>query len=408
MIVAGRVSQKMAPVLRQIYDQMPDPKWVISMGVCASSGGMFNNYAIVQGVDHIVPVDIYLPGCPPRPEMLLDSILKLHDKIMNTKLGKDRDEADRRPGACEAGDRSAAHDSLEAAPLCTGGRIWRPSGWLGFPVMGGLMETSPASGTSGMADASAAYALGYGPAERDRLRRQPDELREDSEVLLGRAGVAESSSVIDLGCGPQGVLDLLADRAGPAGRVTGVDFHPASVAQARTFVAERGYQNVRVVEGDAGLARACRQALMTWFMPVPCWSNLPDPGAVLTEMVRLARPGGCVAALEPDVGVSVCYPPHPAWGPDGPDIPGRHPGVRHRRAHRPPPGRSCSGRRGWPVSESRPGQESTRPAIRGAPSGPTCCEACPPRSWRQESPMNGNWTRWTGRCVSTSMTLERW
>ena len=75
MIVAGRVSQKMAPVLRQIYDQMAEPKWVISMGVCASSGGMFNNYAIVQGVDHVVPVDIYLPGCPPRPEMLMDAIL---------------------------------------------------------------------------------------------------------------------------------------------------------------------------------------------------------------------------------------------------------------------------------------------------------------------------------------------
>jgi NADH-quinone oxidoreductase subunit B len=90
MIVAGRVSQKMAPVLRQIYDQMADPKWVISMGVCASSGGMFNNYAIVQGVDHLVPVDVYLPGCPPRPEMLLDAILKLHDKIQNMKLGADR------------------------------------------------------------------------------------------------------------------------------------------------------------------------------------------------------------------------------------------------------------------------------------------------------------------------------
>jgi NADH-quinone oxidoreductase subunit B len=87
MIVAGRVSQKMAPVVRQIYDQMPEPKWVIAMGVCASSGGMFNNYAIVQGVDHIVPVDIYLPGCPPRPEMLMDAILKLHDKIMEEPLG---------------------------------------------------------------------------------------------------------------------------------------------------------------------------------------------------------------------------------------------------------------------------------------------------------------------------------
>jgi coenzyme F420-reducing hydrogenase gamma subunit len=82
----------MAPVLRQIYDQMPNPKWVISMGVCASSGGMFNNYAIVQGVDHIVPVDIYLPGCPPRPEMLLDAIVKLHDKIQNMKLGVNRQE----------------------------------------------------------------------------------------------------------------------------------------------------------------------------------------------------------------------------------------------------------------------------------------------------------------------------
>jgi NADH-quinone oxidoreductase subunit B len=90
MIVAGRVSQKMAPVLRQIYDQMPEPRWVLSMGVCASSGGMFNNYAIVQGVDHIVPVDMYLPGCPPRPEMLIDAILRLHDKVMAEPLGDRR------------------------------------------------------------------------------------------------------------------------------------------------------------------------------------------------------------------------------------------------------------------------------------------------------------------------------
>jgi NADH-quinone oxidoreductase subunit B len=75
--VSGRVSQKMAPVIRQVYDQMPNPKWVISMGACASSGGMFNNYAIVQGCDHIVPVDVYLPGCPPRPDMLIDAMFKL-------------------------------------------------------------------------------------------------------------------------------------------------------------------------------------------------------------------------------------------------------------------------------------------------------------------------------------------
>ena len=80
MIVAGRVSKKMAPVLRQIYDQMPEPKWVISMGACASTGGVFNNYALVQGVDEVVPVDIYVPGCPPRPETLIDGILKLQKK----------------------------------------------------------------------------------------------------------------------------------------------------------------------------------------------------------------------------------------------------------------------------------------------------------------------------------------
>ncbi len=81
MIVAGRVSQKMAPVLRQIYDQMPEPKYVISMGACASTGGVFNNYAIVQGVDKIVPVDVYVPGCPPRPEDLINALMILQDKI---------------------------------------------------------------------------------------------------------------------------------------------------------------------------------------------------------------------------------------------------------------------------------------------------------------------------------------
>jgi NADH-quinone oxidoreductase subunit B len=86
MIVAGRVSRKMAPVLRRLYDQMPDPKWVLSMGDCASCGGVFNNYAIVAGVDEVVPVDVYVAGCPPRPEALINGIMTLHEKVRREKI----------------------------------------------------------------------------------------------------------------------------------------------------------------------------------------------------------------------------------------------------------------------------------------------------------------------------------
>ncbi|HOA23434.1 MAG TPA: NADH-quinone oxidoreductase subunit B family protein [Aggregatilineales bacterium] len=86
MIVAGRVSRKMAPVLRRLYDQMPSPKWVLSMGDCASTGGVFNNYAILQGVDEIVPVDVYVAGCPPRPEQLMHGILTLHEKVQRERV----------------------------------------------------------------------------------------------------------------------------------------------------------------------------------------------------------------------------------------------------------------------------------------------------------------------------------
>jgi NADH-quinone oxidoreductase subunit B len=91
MIVSGRVSRKMAPVLRRIYDQMPEPKWVISMGACATSGGVFDNYAIVQGVDKIVPVDVYIPRCPPRPEMLIHAIMMLQDKVMGESMRDRKD-----------------------------------------------------------------------------------------------------------------------------------------------------------------------------------------------------------------------------------------------------------------------------------------------------------------------------
>jgi len=91
MIVSGRVAQKMAPVLRRVYDQMLEPKWVISMGACASTGGVFNNYALVQGVDKVVPVDVYVPGCPPRPEGLLEGILVLHRKVGGKGLPSNAD-----------------------------------------------------------------------------------------------------------------------------------------------------------------------------------------------------------------------------------------------------------------------------------------------------------------------------
>jgi NADH-quinone oxidoreductase subunit B len=86
IIIAGRVSRKMAPVVRRLYDQMSDPKWVIAMGDCASCAGVFNNYAVVQGVDEIIPVDVYVAGCPPRPEALIDGIIQLHAKVMRMKL----------------------------------------------------------------------------------------------------------------------------------------------------------------------------------------------------------------------------------------------------------------------------------------------------------------------------------
>ncbi|MBC8104565.1 MAG: NADH-quinone oxidoreductase subunit B [Cytophagales bacterium] len=90
MIVSGRVCKKMAPVLRQVYDQMPDPKWVIAMGDCASNGGVFNNYAVVQGVDQIVPVDLYVPGCPPSPDALIHAIMELQKIVENERFSDRR------------------------------------------------------------------------------------------------------------------------------------------------------------------------------------------------------------------------------------------------------------------------------------------------------------------------------
>jgi NADH-quinone oxidoreductase subunit B len=122
MIVSGRVSRKMAAVLRRIYDQMPEPKWVISMGACATSGGVFDNYAIVQGVDKIVPVDVYIPGCPPRPEMLIHAVMMLQDKVMKESVRERRDAPDeearaaRTPGTLPVTDGSTLGEQEVAQP----------------------------------------------------------------------------------------------------------------------------------------------------------------------------------------------------------------------------------------------------------------------------------------------------
>src|SRR5438874_6918176 len=122
MIVSGRVARKMAPVLRRIYDQMPEPKWVISMGACATSGGVFDNYAIVQGVDKIIPVDIYIPGCPPRPEMLIHAVMMLQDKVMKESIRDRKDAPDEEargaitPGTLPVTDGSTLRENESVTP----------------------------------------------------------------------------------------------------------------------------------------------------------------------------------------------------------------------------------------------------------------------------------------------------
>jgi SAM-dependent methyltransferase len=172
--------------------------------------------------------------------------------------------------------------------------------------------SGPASPGGDAAAGRVVYSLGSSPAERDRLRRQSGELRDHSALLLDRVGIAEGWQAIDLGCGPSGILDLLADRVGPAGRVVGLEFEPANVALAREFAAEHSLANVEVIQGDAhrtGFPSATYDLVHARTLLI----NIPDPAAVVAEMARLARPGGWVAALEPDGGGAVCYPPHPAW-----------------------------------------------------------------------------------------------
>ena len=156
------------------------------------------------------------------------------------------------------------------------------------------------------------YALGSSPGESSRLLRQADELAADSAALLDRVSLRPGQSVIDLGCGPRGILDMLAERVAPAGRVVGLDADPAHTALAAEFAAGRGLSGVEIMTADArrtGLPSGSFDLVHARTLLV----NLPDPADVAAEMVRLARAGGWVASMEPDTEHGRCHPPHPAF-----------------------------------------------------------------------------------------------
>jgi SAM-dependent methyltransferase len=171
------------------------------------------------------------------------------------------------------------------------------------------------------------YALGRDPGETARLQRQSEELGPDSATLLDRVGLRPGQDAIDLGCGPRGILDLLAERAAAGGRVVGLDADPGHVAMAREFTAKRGLGSVKIVAANArhtGLPTGSFDLVHARTLLV----NVPEPAEVLTEMMRLAKPGGWVASLEPDVDGALCYPAYTrmwelfraAFGRNGADL----------------------------------------------------------------------------------------
>jgi SAM-dependent methyltransferase len=172
-------------------------------------------------------------------------------------------------------------------------------------------DVSSRAGTSSP-DPNAVYALGSSRQESARLRRQSVELRPYAAELLSQLGLRPGQSAIDVGCGPAGILDLLADAVAPAGRVVGLDADPAHVAMARQFAAEEQLPGVEIITADArrtGLADSSFDLVHGRTLLI----TIPEPDEVLAEMVRLAKPGGWVASQEPDLGGTFCYPANPAW-----------------------------------------------------------------------------------------------
>jgi SAM-dependent methyltransferase len=175
-----------------------------------------------------------------------------------------------------------------------------------------MPESATKTAASVQPSAVDVYALGRDPGESARLQRQSEELRPDSAALLDRVGIGPGQDAIDLGCGPSGILELLAGRVGSDGRVVGLDADPVHVAMARELVRRHGLGNVDIVAADArhtGLPSGSFDLVHARTLLV----TVPDPAAVVAEMVRLARGGGWIAGLEPDGEYGLCYPAHPAW-----------------------------------------------------------------------------------------------
>ena len=235
---------------------------------------------------------------------------------------------------------------------------------------------SAAGATPGQ-DPNAVYALGSSPGESARLQRQADELALDSRDLLDRVGLRPGHNVIDLGCGPRGILDMLAGRVAPAGRVVGLDADPAHSAMAAEFAAVRGLSGVEIVTADArrtGLASGSFNLVHARTLLV----NLPDPADVAAEMMRLARPGGWVASMEPDAEHGRCHPrtrrltgsATSSTRPSAATAPTRGSADGYRNS---------SARRDWKMSKWRPGCRCTRRAIPGGPSARISYAPCGPR-----------------------------
>ena len=183
---------------------------------------------------------------------------------------------------------------------------------LGTSVTGTNQRSRGSTDRSAAAASPPVYTIGSSASERDRLRSQTDELHEHSVALLERVGIQPGGRVLELACGPRGVLELLAKHVGPTGTVTGLDINPVHVAQARQHATSLGLGNVSVIEGDARRSALPAGSFDLVYARL-ILINVPDPEQVVAEMVRLVKPGGWIACEEADGGAMICQPPHPAY-----------------------------------------------------------------------------------------------